>query len=608
MSNQASETEPLLSRQASTRLDGQEVPRKARVGPLEISRSTRYGILAGIWSATFLSALNSTLVPTMLPSISSEFEKFNQASWLGTSYLLATCTFTPLYGRLCNVLGRKGASQLALLFTCLGVLGCGLSPSMTMLIVSRFLSGIGGGGLFTVSSIIVSDMYTMRDRGLTQGLASVFGGLGMGIGGPFGGIITDWLGWRWAFLIQLPLFFVSFALTSHFHHYVTPGKGKSTKEVLKRIDYGGSFMLLITVGALLIFLSARYNEGLRWSNPTVIVSVSVAAVCAVAFLLVELFLAREPVLAPFLLKQRIPVLVGTSNFLVATCNFSIIYFFPMWFQTVQSTSASTAGLHLFPNSVGMSFGSIFAGYMMHRTGRYKAINLICGWFPFIGASLIASLHKDSSPYLTWLSILPLGFGNAVVLQTMLIALLVHLPESQMAVGTGFGQLFRGIGQVGGVAISSAIFQSKLDIELRQRIHGPDAEEIIMKIRRSSQHVATLPSGLQTIARESYAISLKAVFIFSACSTLLAFLVRSPIPDKYLDQREKDDPFETDALSPSRSTNPPIDPESAVVVNSEGDDEDEHIVHPKPRRRGRRLSTFESAEGGMDLERDNNAAP
>ncbi|KAF8061818.1 major facilitator superfamily domain-containing protein [Lyophyllum atratum] len=148
MLNGTSETDPLLL-QVSTHI---QVPQKAQVGPLDISRSTRYGILVGIWSATFLSDLNSTLVPTMVPSITSEFKKFNQASWLGTSYLLAICTFTPLYGRLCDVLGRKGASQVALFFTCLGVLGCGLSQSMEMLIVSRFLSGIGGGGLFTVSS------------------------------------------------------------------------------------------------------------------------------------------------------------------------------------------------------------------------------------------------------------------------------------------------------------------------------------------------------------------------------------------------------------------------------------------------------------------------
>ncbi|GLB35671.1 putative major facilitator superfamily protein [Lyophyllum shimeji] len=540
MPHGTSELDSLLPRRALDPNHTQEVSQNASVGPLEISGSTRYGILLGIWSATFLSDLNSTLVPTMLPSITSEFKKFNQASWLGTSYLLAICTFTPLYGRLCDVLGRKGASQFALFFTCLGVLGCGLSQSMEMLIVSRFLTGIGAGGLFTISSIIVSDMYPMRDRGLIQGIGSVLSGLGTGLGGPFGGVMTDWLGWRSAFLIQFPMFLASFATTAYFHHYVTPGQGKSAKEILKRIDYFGSILLLITVGSILIFLSVRYNEGFPWTDPSVVASISIAAIGCIAFLLVELFLAREPVLAPFLLKQKIPVLVGASNFLVAIYNFAIIYFLPMWFQTVMATTASTAGLHLIPNSVGLTLGSIFAGYTMHRTGRYKAINFIFGWFPFIGASLIASLGKDSSPYVTWLSIFPVGFGNAVILQTMLIALLVHLPESQVAVGTGFGQLFKGIGQIGGVAISSAIFQSKLDTELRRRIHGPDAEELINTIRRSSQLLGSLPPDLQRTARHCYDISLKTVFTFGAAAALLAFIVRLPIPDKHLDAKGKDD--------------------------------------------------------------------
>ncbi|RDB19412.1 Multidrug resistance protein fnx1 [Hypsizygus marmoreus] len=604
MSTHPSEREPLLPERSPTVVHHEETqpnPAHSRVGPLDISRSTRYGILAGVWSASFLSALNQTLVPTMLPSISSEFKSFNQASWLGTSYLLATCTFTPLYGRLCNGMGRKNANHLALLFAGAGVLGCGLSNSMEMLILSRFLAGIGGGGLMTTSSIIVSDMYSMRSRGLTQGIASVFNGLGLGLGGPFGGIITDWLGWRWAFLIQVPFFIISFSLTSGFLHYVTPGKGKSTREILKRIDYGGSAMLFMTVGAVLVFLSARYNEGLPWSNITVVISLSVAAVCSVAFILVELFVSPEPVLAPFLLKKKIPVLVGASNFLVATCNFSIIYFFPMYFQTVLATSAATAGLHLVPNSVGLSLGSLFAGYMMHLTGRYKTINLIFGWFPFIGAVMIASLDKDSSTYMTWLSIMPLGFGNAVVLQTMLIALLVRLPESQMAIGTGFGQLFRGIGQVGGVAISSAVFQSRLDGALRQRIQGPNAEDIILKIRQSSNAVASLPADLQKIARESYAMSLKTVFVFSACSTLLAFLVRLPIPDKHLDHRPKSEVTEAEADIESL-IEPGVPDDVGYLFEDVVEDEEVPDLDGKhPPRHRRRLSTYESAEDVLALE-------
>ncbi|KAL0953019.1 hypothetical protein HGRIS_007222 [Hohenbuehelia grisea] len=494
------------------------------------------------------------------------------------------------------------------MFACLGTVFCGLSTSMEMLILARFIAGIGGGGIFTTSSIVISDMYSMRSRGLAQGVASVFNGLGMGFGGFFGGLITDWLGWRAAFLIQVPVFVLSFALTSFNLNYVTPGKGRSTKEVLKRIDYGGSVTLLIMVGSILFFLSTRYNEGLPWSHPTVIAPLVVAGVFAILFLVVELRFAPEPVLAPSLLKQRIPVLVGMSNFFVATCNFSVMYFFPMWFQTVLLTSASTAGLHLLPNSVSMSCGSVFAGWMMHRTGRYKMINLIFGAFPFLATVLIIQMKESSGPMQLWLSIIPLGFGNAVVLQTMLIALLAHLPESLMAVGTGFGQLFRGIGQVGGVAISSAIFQQALDSELRSRMHDiPDAEEMIMKIRHSARLVATLEPDVQRIARDSYAVSLKYVFIFASCSTLIAYIIRLPIPEKALEHKP---PSDSRLERPSNGHEPftsmpetPDESDSSSEIDGAVSDSDTEVLVRPGTKRVRRLSTYESCDGVMDLERD-----
>ncbi|KAH7890122.1 major facilitator superfamily domain-containing protein [Phlebopus sp. FC_14] len=576
-----------------------------KVGPLEISRSTRYAILAGLWSATFLSV--ATLVATLLPSISSEFNKSNEASWLGTSYLLAVCTFTPLYGRLCNVLGRRGANQLAVAAAAMGTIACGLSKNMETLVVARFLSGMGGGGVFMTCTIITSDMYSLRSRGLAQGFSNLFNGLGMGLGGPLGGLVSDRFGWRWAFIMQIPLFALSLVLTTYNLRYVTPGKGKSAKDVLKRIDWGGSFTLLITVGCFLVFLSMKYNEDYPWSDPWVIVPLALAGLFLMVFLLVELLLAPEPILAPSLLKQKVPVLVGASNFLVSMCNFSIMYFFPMWFQTVALTSASIAGeliclsskrLHLLPNSIAISIGSLFAGWMMHHTGKYQLINLVFGFFPFIGIVLITFIHENSGPLQMWLSIIPLGFGDAVVVQTTLIALLAHLPENLMAVGTGFGQLFRGIGQVSGVAVSSALFQSQLDAELRKRIQTPDADEIIEKIRHSAKLVAVLPPDLQRAARDSYAVALRAVFILAGCSTLLAFLVRLPIPEKTLDRsstKEETSDVRAEAQGPSG----PLE----EAVESEDEDEDSALPAGRPLIPKRGLSSFESIEGTQDLESD-----
>ncbi|KAH8992189.1 vacuolar amino acid permease [Lactarius akahatsu] len=556
--HEPNERDPLLQAE-----NGYTDGRVENTGPLEISRSTRHGILAGIWVATFLTV--TTLVATLLPSISSEFQKSNQASWLGTSYLLSTCTFTPLYGRLCDVMGRRGANQTAVILLALGTLACGFSNNMSVLIAARFFSGMGGGGIMTTATIITSDMYSIRSRGLAQGVASVFNGLGMGLGGPLGGLISDRFGWRWAFLIQLPLFFVSSLLTSVFLRYTTPGEGKSSKEVLKRIDYGGSasaagicaynpltyrivYSTSSKVLSFLVFLSARYNDEQPWEASGVILPLALSVVSLIAFVLVELCVASEPMLAPFLLKQKMPVLNGLSTFFVANCTFTIMYFFPMWFQTVAMTSASTAG------SISMSCGSMFAGWMVHRTGKYKLLNLIFGAFPFLAASFITQIREDSGPAQLWFSIIPLGFGNAVVLQTMLVALLAHLPRSQMAVGTGFVQLFRGLGQVSGVGVASALFQHTLSAELRKRIHGPGADQLINRIRHSATLIASLPLETQRAARDSYAIALRAVFIMAAFSTAVAFIVRLPIPEKSLDHQPPKEPVSS-----------PTEPRGATVT-------------------------------------------
>ncbi|KAG6916909.1 hypothetical protein DXG01_004742 [Tephrocybe rancida] len=254
----------------------------------------------------------------------------------------------------------------------------------------------------------------------------------------------------------------------------------------------------MSVGSVLYFLSSHYNEGREWADPTVWVPFVLFIVFLVLFLLVEAYLAYEPVLPTSLLWQRAPFLIGCSNAFVAVCNLSVTYFFPVWFQTVMLSSASTAA-----------------------------------------AILLRQMREDSSQAHLWLSIcctrvlktvvqMPLGFGNAVVLQTMysmsrfpaifsansektLVALVASLPADQLAVGTGFTQLLRGLGQVGGLAAASAVFQSRLDSELRARIHTPGAEETIKHIRQSARLIGELPPGLQRIARDAYAASLNSVF-------------------------------------------------------------------------------------------------
>ncbi|KAF9238263.1 major facilitator superfamily domain-containing protein [Melanogaster broomeanus] len=534
MSTTEAEREPLLPKPS-----GLNAAVAQHEGP-EISTSTRYSILAGLWTATWLSTLPAvTMVATLLPSITSEFKESNQASWLGTSYILSACTFTPLYGRLCTVVGRGVACQTALLAMATGTFLSSISGGMVHLTIARFLAGIGGGAISLLSLIVAADLYSIRDRGLPQAFTNISLGLGLGLGGPIGGLLNDLFGWRMAFLCQVPLFALAIVLVSKSLRYATPGQGHSAKEVLKRIDFGGCIALFFVIGSSLTWLSTKYNDDLPWTDTRVIVPLAISVISLALFVVIERYVAPEPVIPASLLTERVPVLVALSNYFTALCNFSVMYFLPLWFQTVQLDSASRAGLHLFPNSVAMALGALFAGHLgvadrcrcrwiTDRTGKYNALNLVFGIFPLCGLVPMVFMTEDSGFVQKWFSVVPVGFGNAVVFQTVLSTTDCTrlFTEASIGFGTAFGQLFRSLGQVSAVAISSAVFQSRLDTELRQRIQIPALTRfVIADIRHSLTLVTTLPPDLQRAARDSYAASLRTIFVASACSTLMAYLVR-----------------------------------------------------------------------------------
>jgi len=172
-----------------------ESPADEHLAMTKFSRGDITWILAGLWSGVLLGAFDGTVVATLLTPIGSQFKASNQATYIGTSYLLSVCCFTPLYGRLADILGRKGAMLVAISLFGSGTVFCGMAPSMRALIAARAVAGMGGGGVMTVASIAVSDFIPLKQRGLYQGMANILYGLGAGLGGPLGGWVNDRFGW-----------------------------------------------------------------------------------------------------------------------------------------------------------------------------------------------------------------------------------------------------------------------------------------------------------------------------------------------------------------------------------------------------------------------------
>ncbi|CED84921.1 Predicted transporter (major facilitator superfamily) [Phaffia rhodozyma] len=519
--------------------------------PGDLSKTRFRLLMAGLWTMTFVAALDGTIVATLVSSIGSSFSAMESAGWIGTSYLLASCCFTPLYGRLCDIFGRKGSIVLAGSLFASGTLLCGLAANMKQLIVFRFLAGMGGGGFAVVGSVIVSDIIPLKQRGLYQGYTNLLFGLGGALGAPLGGFISDTIGWRAAFLGQMPLLIsavsVIFFNTKEPASYLS--NKTSTAEKLKKIDYLGSFTLVTSVGSLCLALSLKTKGLAKWSDGSIWGMLLTSAVSMVAFVLVEWKFAVQPVLPMGLLGQRTALFSLITNFLLAVVTFSILYNIPLFFTAVRLTSNAAAGAHLITNSASVCFGSLGAGWYMRHTGKYWKLQLIAALGPLFSTIVLATVWDYNTP--EWIlntTLIPAGLGFSCVITTTLLALISSVERENIPVATGMSYLSRTTGQVIGVSLSATASQAILEKSLRSKITGEGSTQIINDILHSIDYIRELPAELQQMATDSWATSLRYIFVSQAILSFILLVCLLPI-------REHPLPDSVDNSTPTQPSTP-----------------------------------------------------
>jgi MFS family permease len=153
----------------------------------------------------FLSFLDQTIVSAALPVISAYFDSGRSSSFVGSAYLLTSTAMQPIWGRLSDVFGRKVTLLACVVVFIIGSLACAVAQTMIQLIVFRGMQGFGGGGLITLTLIIISDVVSLRDRGKYQGVTEITIAIANGGGPLLGGVMAEKISWRWFFWINLPI-------------------------------------------------------------------------------------------------------------------------------------------------------------------------------------------------------------------------------------------------------------------------------------------------------------------------------------------------------------------------------------------------------------------
>ncbi|KAI2843099.1 hypothetical protein CBS11350_5378 [Aspergillus niger] len=479
------------------------------------SRGWRFWlIIAGCAVTSLLTAVESTVTSTALPTISRDLNAGESYIWFVNAFFLSSTAFQPLYGQLADVWGRRWPLISAVAFFALGSGISGGASSSGMLIAGRTVQGVGLGGVNMLVDIVVCDLVPLRERGQIMALIFVVFAVGSSLGPFIGGAFTENVTWRWSFYISLPI------------------AGAAIVQKLKRIDWLGNGLLIASVVAILIALSFG-GTTYSWSSWHVVVPLVLGLVgLLVAFPAIQATpkLCPEPTMPLRLFANRTSLAAFTLTFLHGMLLYWTIYFLPVYFQGVKSSSPIRSGVQLLPTVIVTVPAAIVAGVVLTKTGRYKPIQIAGFVFMALGMGLFSLLDKNSSTG-AWTGFqLLAGIGSGFVITSTLPAAQAELAETDVAASTATWAFLRSLGSVWGVAIPAAIFNNQF--ASRVAAAGLDKDPRIAAILGSSgayeqasgDFVSTFPADVQPAIIEAYTGAMQRVWQISVVFAGLGFII------------------------------------------------------------------------------------
>ncbi|KAL7627023.1 hypothetical protein AAE478_003799 [Parahypoxylon ruwenzoriense] len=483
-------------------------------------------LLPALAIGIFLVAMDQTLTIATYGKMGSDLRALNSTSWISTSYFLTLTAFQPLYGRLSDIFGRKECLLFAYGVFGLGSLGCGLARDIGQLCAARAVAGVGGGGMNAVVTILVTDLVSLRDRGVWQGYINVVFASGIAAGAPVGGLLADGIGWRWAFAGQFPLALAAWLAVYLVLDVPRTDHAHWTAKVL-RIDFLGAFALVSAVFALLFGLDNGSNLG--WGQRLTVVPLALTPLLFALFVLIEVKVASSP-FAPGHVILDPPLLAAYgANFFGVAAQMGVLFFIALFFQAAMGLSATRSGLMFLPSTAFGLAGSLGGGLVMRRTGKYYRLTLlgyvlvILSVVPMV--AFTGAVVKSTVGVIVGLSIL--AFGSGISITSTLIAVIANAQPSDAAVAIACSYLFRSLGTTLGISVSTAVLQQVLRVRLSGALgDGGRAREIEEGVRLSLDYIRGLEPAVAEVVRACYGVAVQSAFVpvaVLACGALASAL-------------------------------------------------------------------------------------
>ncbi|GAA2152399.1 MDR family MFS transporter [Nocardioides koreensis] len=531
-------------------------PAPAETG--EYSHAQVLTILSGLMMGMFLGALDQTIVSTAIRTIADDLHGLSVQAWVTTAYLITSTIATPIYGKLGDLYGRKKLFMFAITIFIVGSALCSFATSMYMLAAFRAFQGIGAGGLFTLVLAIVGDIVSPRERARYTGyFMAMFGTssvLGPVIGGFFAGqgVLLGVAGWRWVFLVNVPIGIAALAVvarTLHLHH--------ERREV--RIDWWGATWLVVALVPLLTV--AEQGRAWGWGSGRSVTAYVVGAVGLVAFVAAEARMGDAALIPLRIFRIRPAAVAIAASVIVGMAMFGGIMLLPLYMQIVHDASPTEAGFLMLPMVVGMMAASIGSGQVISRTGRTRPFPIAGSLLITAGLLLLSLAGADTPLVLVLLSMFVLGLGLGNCMQPLLLVLQSAVPPRDIGVASSSATFFRQIGGTLGVAIFLSILFGSVGGNIADAVrtesrtaawsatvHDPQvlADPLDRAVVESLQHptpdggvlgqvqddssiIGRMDAVLAHPFKAGFADSMSTVFLIAGVVAFLAFLVLLLMP-------------------------------------------------------------------------------
>ncbi|KAI6784679.1 uncharacterized protein J7T54_006725 [Emericellopsis cladophorae] len=498
-------------------------------------------------SSVFVSQADTSLVLATYAPIASEFNDFDKASWLLSSYMLAMCVAQPLYGKLSDIFGRKALLQVSYALFAVGSGLCGISRSMGELIASRALQGVGGAGMVCLVSILITDICPMRDVASYRSYINVVQTVGRSSGGAIGGLLADTIGWRSTLAGQAPITLIGMALVAWKLHLPAESRTESPDDSLhnvkgtlvsklRRVDVGGALLLSTTILPILFVLDAGGTE-FAWLSPTTLVLLLVALLSGLFFSLVETRYAAEPIFPLRLLSNRAVLVSYLGLALQNASQTAVMFLTPLYFQVAKGASTAEAGTYMVPSVLGNTAGGLATGLLIRRYGRTKYLLFLSALSSMLCFSLLLLVWTGRNPG-GWQSILvfPGGVATAMAHSVVFVVVAAGVSEADMAIAGSGLYLSGSFGGVAGICGVSALFQAHVSRGLVHRLIRPGIPrggEIMRRVLGDVTSIWRQPEEIRNLVIDAYVDGFRASFVLCLAFGGLCLVLSVLSPEKRL---------------------------------------------------------------------------